>query len=219
MSEENTQNPSGSPDTSSGSGQEPIIEVVKEASGKINDTVSFDSHQKLLKEKKAVQGRLEESLKLNKLSETDKLQAEGKKDEVINSQKDLISSLENQIKDKDAAYVYSKITAAVKEKALGMGCSNVNTFMKLADLTELSAHVDDEYNVDGQALEHFVVKVKKENENIGLFGKPAPKIIDSNPITVSLDSKQDLSKLTPLQIATIIAERSKDTTVMKPLKS
>lgn len=168
------------------------------------DVVAYETHRRLLGEKKAEQERRKELEQKLDLLSNEKLAAEGKKDELISNLQSKVSELTKVAHEKDVKYGYSKLQASVREKALKHGCKDPSAYLKLVDSKELeTVAMDDDYNVDGETVEQLIERTKSKFDY--LFGKSAPKVDDATPSNkikkktlgdMSMDEKMKLLKTT-----------------------
>lgn len=168
-----TQDPSGATDKSVSDGvQQSSTQTQTETLSK-SDTVAYETHKKLLGEKKRVQSQLEEmQTKLNSLTE-EKLSAEGKKDELLEAYKKRLNEMESKVQD----FAYTSVSNSVRMKAKEMGCVDDEVVVKLIDLTKLS--VGEGFTVDPDEVRTMLESVKKEKSY--LFKPQNPNVNNSIP--------------------------------------
>lgn len=169
----------------------------------LEDKVSYESFQKVLGEKKKTQARLAENQQeLEAIKEQleamnqDKLQAEGKKDELIKSLQSKVQELSGQVKEKDSQYGWTLVQSKLKEEALKQGCKRADVFMNLlvAEKDELATvRVGENFEVDSESVKSLVERAKEKYQDIGLFGQPTPAVHDAVPN--SEKPKKDLSQM------------------------
>lgn len=202
---------SGATDDTSGDDQDNATKGV-DASGKPTDTVAHATYKKTVDEVK----KLKEQLRLRdeKLSkaEQEKLEAEGKKDELIASLKSKNSELETSNKKTLNNFIFSSLDSQVREEAARLGCVDTDAVVKLADLTELEVS-DKTFKADKGELTKLLEKMKKDKPY--LFSKTGPKINTKMPNGKSVDDnepakeKEDLSKLSVDEIKKRIKDLDK----------
>jgi len=149
------------------------------------DKVAYETYKKILSEKKNAQTKLEEmKSELEKLR-TEKLQAEGKKDELLEDYKTKYETAKKELTEKDQKFAWSKISSAIETEALKHGCLNTKKFLQLLNDNELSSlELDDNYSVNEQSLKSLIEQGKKENDF--LFKKNV-SIADGQPGKASPD--------------------------------
>ena len=164
---ENTTQPSGQTDLA-GSTEQKTQTDDRIASSE--DTVAYSTHKKLLAEKKNLQAKYEEiEKKFNSIHE-EKLQNEGKKDELLEAYKQKINDYESKFSN----FAFSTVANNVALEAKEMGCVDHDALIKLVDLSSLN--VGDNFAVDKDEVKTMLENVKKEKPY--LFKKEAPKVHD-----------------------------------------
>lgn len=199
MSEE-SKGSSGAPEETSGlTDQENHQE--QSASGK--DKVSYDTYRKVLSEKKKMaEERAQLAAKLQEFEEA-KLQAEGKKDEMIETYKKKLVDVESKYKRAVGAFAQKSIVEAFKTEALKAGCQDAY-LEKLVRLTDIPAEaIDEDFNPNYELLRELVEGAKKENSIFFNVQKPAPRT--GTPAN-KVEDGTDLSKLTLDQKARMLGE-------------
>lgn len=147
----------------------------------VKDSVSYESHKKLLGEKKGLQTKFEAmQAELNSFRD-DKLSAEGKKDDVINSLREQLNISQKESKELKSNFAWNTVKTQIKNEASVKGCVNPNKLIKLLSKEEISGiEIDDNFNVNAQDLSKLIENAKKEHSDIGLF---SAKIINVNDVT------------------------------------
>jgi hypothetical protein len=154
------------------SGETQENQTTKVSSG--NDTVAYETHQKLLGEKKKVQARADAiEAEFQKLKE-EKLHGEGKKDELLTEYKKKYDDLEGKFKGSVGKFAMKTLADAIEKEALKSGCLNPRSLSKLVDMSEIE--VSEDFEVDADQLKKAVEKVKTENPF--MFSKSAPGFVD-----------------------------------------
>lgn len=158
------------------------------------DVVAYETHKRLLGEKKKVQSQLAElEAKYNSLNE-ERLSAEGKKDELLEAYKKRISEMEGKVNE----FAYSSVSNAVRMKAKEMGCVDDDALVKLVDLSTLS--VGEGFSVDQEEVKTMLESLKKEksylfkplNPNVNNSVPNANPNVDGGKIDFSKMSKEEL---------------------------
>tara|TARA_R110002167_G_scaffold198805_4_gene401935 strand:- start:3471 stop:4064 length:594 start_codon:yes stop_codon:yes gene_type:complete len=157
----------------SGNSQENISDVI------VKDSVSYESHKKLLGEKKGLQTKFEAmQAELNSFRD-DKLSAEGKKDDVINSLREQLGVSQQESKELKTNFAWNTVKAQIKNEASAKGCVNPNKLIKLLSKEEISGiEIDDNFNVNTQDLSKLIENAKKEHSDIGLFSAKTINVND-----------------------------------------
>jgi hypothetical protein len=132
--------------------------------------------------------------------EQSKLQAEGKKDELIAQlQADIREANGNYNKTK-AKYALKTVKSQIALKAKELGCIDTEMLTKAMNLEGLQVNiVDDDFNVDEANLMTELDAVRKQKAY--LFKQPGPEFRDSTPNTnIAKTGPVDFSKMTTAQI-------------------
>jgi len=169
---EESKETSGQPDVIVGDGtQETITQQPKK------DSVSYDSHRKLLGEKKKFQAELQEkSERLEKL-EQERMEAEGKKDELIQMYKRKLEETEGKLKSAVGNFATHSVSSKFTEEALKQGCIDTELLLAITDVK--SFDYDDNFNPDAEQIRMMVEDYKKNKPH--LFQKAVPNIKDGIP--------------------------------------
>lgn len=182
---DNATEASGQTDNTSGSDQT-IQTNTNNASGE--NKVAYETHKKLLGEKKSIQAKYEEiEKKFNEMNEN-KLASEGKKDELLEAYKQKIGTYEEKFNN----FAYSAVSNNVALEAQQMGCIDKDALVKLVDLTSLN--VGDNFSVDTDEVKTMLEQVKKERPY--LFKPVNPNVNTGTPRDFNSETgKVDFSKM------------------------
>ncbi len=144
-----------------------------------NDTVSYDSHKKLLIEKKNLQAKFQEQqAELDKFKQSE-LEATGKHEELISSLRDQLSESQNEAKELKSSFAWKTVKGQIENEALNQGCVNTSAFVKLMSKDDLkSIEVDNDFNVNADDLKRVVEQNKSSFKDIGLFKKEKVNVND-----------------------------------------
>lgn len=174
MSESN-QNASGNPSNSSG-----------DASGSNNPSpadegnVSRASYLKLLNEKKkerSENAKMREELEELRLQ---KMQAEGDKDQMIQTLSEKLKLESEQRKKQHQVYAWNSVKGQITSKAKEMGCVDTNSLIKLIDKDEInSLQINDDFTVATDQVEGLLNKAKETYSSLNLFSKKSVNV--NNP--------------------------------------
>jgi uncharacterized protein YjbJ (UPF0337 family) len=157
------------------------------------DTVAYDTHRKLLGEKKQVQGQLQEAMTRLETLEQEKLSAEGKKDELLTNLQKKLSESNDKLKKVVGAFQYRAVSNKFVEKARAEGCLKPEKLMQLADLSQIEVDVDNDFSVSDESVTSIIEGLKKEVPFF--FQKNNIKVIDQVPGNIqSQVGPQDLTK-------------------------
>lgn len=153
-------------------------EKVSDKSGN-NDSVAYETYKKVLGEKKHTQSKLQEMEERIKRYEHDKLEAEGKKDDVISSLRKELEKRDQETKELKSNFAWNTIESQIKNEASAKGCVNPNKLIKLLSKEEINGiEVDDHFRVNTDDLGKLIDNAKKEHSDIGLFSEKKVNIND-----------------------------------------
>lgn len=150
--EETSQTPAESTEETSG------------ASETAKNSVSHESHLKLLREKKALQAKFQEVEARYAALEREKLEAQGNKEEAYNSLKKQFETVKSQLDNTNAKYAWNAVSSKVKQAAIAKGCKDADKFLKLLGDDDLrSIEIDENFNIQEDVLNNLIEKGSKEN--------------------------------------------------------
>lgn len=133
-------------------------------SDKSKDSVSYESYQKALKEKKTFQSKATEYETLIEQLRQEKAMAEGNKDEVINTLKKQTEELKAKLDKTTKTYAWSTLTGEVKREAMRHGCKDPEKLIRLMSDDDLrSIEIGENFSISGDSLKELIEKNKKEN--------------------------------------------------------
>lgn len=136
----------------------------------------------LLDEKKKISSENAELKAKLEAIENEKLESQGKYADINKSLKEKLGEVEKKLQDTTKTYAYASVTSVIKQKALEMGAVNADKVLKLMDKADLELiTIDDAFRPDMDAVSMVLEKMKKENEDIGLFKKNVPATKDVAP--------------------------------------
>lgn len=191
----------------------------KQANGhadSINDTVSVKDPNAVLAKnrelldlvRKEKQSKSELMQKIQEIEQA-KLQAEGKKDELITQLQAQMRAAQAELKKTKATYALKSVKDQVKLKASTLGCVDTDLLARAMDLESLNVSmVDDEFNVDEENLTAQLESIRKQKPF--LFKQAGPEIKDGLPGTQRMQAVgTDYSKMTIEQMREMARELSK----------
>lgn len=142
------------------------------------DVVKYDTYSKVVGHNKKLQSRLEELESRIMQTEQQKLEAEGKKDELIESLRSQLGEREEKLKDVTSTFAYRSVTEQVRAEAAKLGCVDSSALVKLLDLGEVD--IDSEtFSANSEQIQGLLEQSKQKYPY--LFGKPAPKFAEGVP--------------------------------------
>lgn len=155
------------------------------------DTVSYQSYQKALDEKKAAQAKSQEYEAKIKEFEQKQLETEGKKDELITRLKTEVESS----KKKTAKIAFKVLEGNVRTQAEKLGAQNADTVIKLMNLGSLKVTGDDDnFEFDNNEITSQLENLRKEQPF--LFKQAGPTIKDGVPgHTITNGKEKDMKDL------------------------
>lgn len=145
---------------------------------KNKDSVSYESHKRLLAEKKKLQAERDEAAKKLADIETEKLQAAGKQDEVITNLKAEKKKVEDQFLNVIGNFAQKTVESALEAEAAKHGCVDVGLLKKAVDLGEIDVNKED-FSVDQEGLKKAIQAAQAKHPY--LFKKAGPQFADATP--------------------------------------
>lgn len=137
------------------------------------DKVSLATHKKLLSEKKAMQARLKDFESKFAELENGKLEAEGKKDELLQKLRADLDKVTKTHKETLNNFISQSLDAQVEALAAKMGAVDVDLVRRAIDLSEVEVDPKS-FKADAATLETAMNELKKAKPI--LFNKSAPKV-------------------------------------------
>ncbi len=191
---DSTQNASGSPETETRSQYEQDK----------HDGIAYDTYKKAISQYKRANDRVAELENALQSYEQDKMQSEGKKDEVIASLKKQLGELQEQHRKTNASYTWNVVGAQIKSELAARGVRNADKALNYAkavhkdDLATIA--VDDQYNVDSTDLGRFVDKFLMENQDMGFISKVGVRDIPPGRVEVDNNEQKPTDKLSDQEL-------------------
>jgi hypothetical protein len=176
-------------------------------SAKTKDSVSYDSYQKLLKEKKSVLSKYSELENQVAQLRQEKDMAEGNKDKVIEELKKQNQQIKSEYEKTKQTYTWSTLTGEIKREAMKHGCKDPDKLLRLMSDDDLrSLEIGEDFSINSDGLKEIMEKNKKENHflfesspkaaAVGVPGKKAPVEPDKNIKDMTIDELRSLYKQT-----------------------
>ncbi len=174
-------------------------EIDDDASGDDDKrSVSYQTHKKMLGEVKKTKADLKTALDKLTSAENDKLQADGKKDELITKLRGDLATSQKAAKDALGAIVIKTVDTEAREIAASMGCIDVKAIKRFIDLSDIGVDPTT-LEVDKTELTAALEGLRKSNPY--LFSKVGPKINSKLPGGKLEDKKAPAKKLIDLPTA------------------
>ncbi len=162
---------------------------------------------KLLGENKKLKAEMAELRRMVESSHQEKLQAEGKKDELIASLKKEKDELSKKVVGTHSAFATRVISGELKAEAAKQGCVALEDFVRLVDINEIE--VDEGYNPDPEKIKTLVQDAMRTKPY--LFSKSGPSVNARLPSgeAPSAPQKEDLSKYSAKELLELAHQRAK----------
>lgn len=141
------------------------------------DSVAYDSYRKAVAEAKRAKAEAEELRQKLSALDADKLETEGKKDELIQRLKSERTEWEKQAKEKDRLYATRVITSQIKAVAAELGAVDPDAVVALGQWDEIE--VKDNFEIDPHGVKQAVESLSKAKPY--LFKKSGPQFRDATP--------------------------------------
>ena len=170
---EETKVGSAEPVVSVSDGSQEIEQVQSSVSDAGEKSVSYETHRRLLAQRKSAVEKLEALEAKAAQLEADKLEAEGSKDQLIEKLKSQLASKDKQYKDAIGSYAFTSVKSQLEAEATKLGCVDTDALTKLVDLETLE--VDKEtFRADSDQIKMLVDEAKQARPY--LFSKSGPKL-------------------------------------------
>ena len=162
---------------------------------------------KLLGENKKLKAEMAELRRMVESSHQEKLQAEGKKDELIASLKKEKDELSKKVVGTHSAFATRVISGELKAEAAKQGCVALEDFVRLVDINEIE--VDEGYNPDPEKIKTLVQDAMRTKPY--LFSKSGPSVNARLPSGEAplAPQKEDLSKDSAKELLELAHQRAK----------
>lgn len=160
-----------------------------------SDSVAYSTYRKVVGKSKKVMSENEELRNQLQGIEQNKMQADGRKDELIKALRDELNGVKEVSQKDKQSYAWNIFSENIKTEAAKRGCLNPSKLIKLLDKEDLgSVEVDDNYRVNGDDLTRLMDKAMKENEF--LFQRDAVKVNDITPNSSRPETGKGLDQMT-----------------------
>ena len=143
------------------------------------DTVSYDTHRKLLAQRKKDQERIQELESFQQTVDLEKKELEGKKDEVIQELKQSLEKTKNENLSILRNFTKKTVVSEIAKEALSRGLQHekLPKFLKLTEEsffnnTENPIQIDENFNIANKEVFSSILE-KEVNENSEWFIKQA----------------------------------------------
>lgn len=157
-------------------------EKVEQTNEEKSDTVAFSTYDKAMASLRKKEERIKTLESEIQAERMQKLEAEGRKDELIEELKRQKQELVSNSKQKDENIARSNATAALKLAAKDHGCINTDAFIKLVGTDKVEVSNQD-FSVNADQVSKLVEEKKKEFDF--LFKQKSPTVNDVPPVSPS----------------------------------
>jgi hypothetical protein len=157
------------------------------------DKVAYETYRRTLTEAKKAKARLQELEDENLKMRQSQLEAEGKKDELIEALRKQNAEIQGKLKNAVGSFAYKSVSSEIMDEANKMGCSSLNLLMKAVESDLKTLEYDDDFKVNRDQVKELLERVKKDEPV--LFSKKAPTVKDGIPATPKLNEETDIGKM------------------------
>jgi hypothetical protein len=133
--------------------------------------------------------------------EEEKLLKDQDREKVISTLQKEVNKYKSESMKTKSQFAYKEVTNQIKTEALKQGCINPEKLIKLLPEEDLKTlTVDEQFNIDQDALKNIIEKAKKDHEDIGLFGTKRVNFTASLPDNSPMSKPINMSS-TPKEIS------------------
>jgi hypothetical protein len=145
---------------------------------KPKDSVSYDSHRKLLTEKKKADAeRVELARKLKEYEEKE-MTAQGKTNELNESLRTQLKEKEEKLNKVVGNFAHRTVASVISAEATKQGCIDVELLMKAGDFSAIEVNPED-FSVNEDDMKRFFETTRAKHPK--LFSAGGPRINDGLP--------------------------------------
>lgn len=180
------------------SATEPNTETAKHPTGEelVNRLKDVASEAKSYRQKNAELQKQLESIQQKQMSE------QGQFRELYETTKTRLSDTEQKLAQAQQAFGYKAIESVVIDEAMKHGCRDTETLMQVMPIEEIP--IGDNFKVDRDAVRLLLDDMKK-NKPYFFKNQAAPNVSDVVPKPQTTEKKLDLTKLSPHELAHLLA--------------
>lgn len=139
-----------------------------------NDTVDYNNYRRQVSKVKNLQTELENERLQRQQLEQQKLEAEGKKDELISSLKSEINSWKSKAQSAVTNFAKMKVHETMVNEAAKLGCQDPELLVRAYGSDIDAIDFDESFNPDRDQIKMTLERIRSERPF--LFSKPAPNI-------------------------------------------
>jgi len=164
-----------------------------------HDGIAYDSYKKAVNQYKSAKSEADSLRAKLQQYEEEKLESQGRKDEVIASLRKQLGELDDKYRGSQRSYTWNVVGAQIKSELAAKGVRNPEKALKYAKAAhkdDLSAiEVDEDYNVNHQDLSRFVDKFLMENQDMGFVSKVGVKDIPPGKVEIDGNENKGVAKM------------------------
>lgn len=170
-----------------------------EVQAAVNDgekqTVQYDTYRRVLSKLKNTESEFEKLYERMQTMEQDKLEAEGNKDQLIESLRKEVMETKTKLKTTVGSVARSQAMNAIVEEAVKAGCNSPDVVKKFLEDQIQNLEFDTDFNPDREQVKALVDEAKTSAPV--LFSKEAPKVANHNFRPGNADSapQKNLNKM------------------------
>ncbi len=146
--------------------QKDLVDQSTKASSNVDtksDSVAYESYQKALHQKKKVQTENAELMAELKALREEKMQRDGKLEELSHTYKAERDKFESELKKTKQQYAWNSLTSSIKAEADKHGCLNSDLLIKALDDEDLNRiNVGDNFSIENESLTSVIADSKKK---------------------------------------------------------
>lgn len=164
-------------------------------------SVSYESHQKLLGEKKKMAEKLAEFESKLKLIEDEKLESQGKLKELNDNLKKQLSEKDMKLKSVFNEFAHKTVKSKFEAEAAKLGCIKPDALYKLVDMNNVE--ITDDFGINEEQFKQMMVEAQKEHSY--LFKKEVGTVKDGTPSAGKPDANTGLKGKSIDELARMLA--------------
>ena len=176
-----------------------------QASGEISaeqkqDKVAYETYRKTLDEAKKAKAKADELAKTVKAYEDEKLQTQGKSQELIESLRSQVKEKEEKLQNVVGSFAYKAVSSQLREEAAKQGCLDVDLLLKASsdEFSKIEVDAENGFSVNQDDMKRFFETTVSKHPM--LFKKSAPKFHDASPNNGTVNATKDFSKMNSAEL-------------------
>lgn len=146
-----------------------------------DDKVAYETYRKTVDEAKKAKARVDDLAKKLKEYEDEKLQNQGKSQELIESLRSQVKDKETKLQNVVGSFAHKAVSSHIREEALKQGCLDVDLLLKAGadEFGKIEVDAENGFSVNGDDLKRFFETTMTKHPM--LFKKPGPNFHDGTP--------------------------------------